>query len=53
MGQSENHVAFAKDDDAVEEAHAEIEMLNYFKRDLGSFGRACTFLSCIFDYRNS
>jgi len=43
----------AGDDDAVKDAHAEIEALNLFKRDMGSFGHAYTFLSQIFDYGNT
>jgi type I restriction enzyme R subunit len=43
----------ASDDGAVEDAHAEMEMLTLFKRDMGSFGHAYTFLSQIFDYGNT
>jgi type I restriction enzyme, R subunit len=43
-----------KNDDATaEEADAEIQALNLFKRDMGSFGHAYTFLSQIFDYGNT
>ncbi len=38
---------------AAEEAHEEMEALQLFKRDLGSFGHAYTFLSQIFDYGNT
>jgi type I restriction enzyme R subunit len=40
-------------DHAAEDAHAEIEVLNLFKRDMESFGHAYTFLSQIFDYGNT
>jgi type I restriction enzyme R subunit len=40
-------------DGAVEDAHAEMETLMLFKRDMGSFGHAYTFLSQIFDYGNT
>lgn len=43
----------AGDDGAVEDAHAEMETLMLFKRDMGSFGHAYTFLSQIFDYGNT
>jgi type I restriction enzyme, R subunit len=43
----------AGDDGVAEEANAEIEALNLFKRDMGSFGHAYTFLSQIFDYGNT
>jgi type I restriction enzyme R subunit len=43
----------AKDESAVEDAHAEMETLMLFKRDMGSFGHAYTFLSQIFDYGNT
>ena len=43
----------AGNDGAVEEARAEMEMLNLFRRDMGSFGHAYTFLSQIFDYGNT
>ena len=41
------------DESAVEDAHAEMETLMLFKRDMGSFGHAYTFLSQIFDYGNT
>jgi type I restriction enzyme R subunit len=43
----------AANDSAVEDAHAEMETLTLFKRDMGSFGHAYTFLSQIFDYGNT
>jgi type I restriction enzyme R subunit len=43
----------AGDDGAAKEADTEIEMLSLFKRDMGSFGHAYTFLSQIFDYGNT
>ncbi len=41
------------DEASKEDAHAEIEALQLFKGDLGSFGHAYTFLSQIFDYGNT
>ncbi len=41
------------DERAKEDAHAEMEALQLFKRDMGSFGHAYTFLSQIFDYGNT
>jgi type I restriction enzyme, R subunit len=43
----------ADDKKATENAHAEMESLNLFKRDMGSFCHAYTFLSQIFDYGNT
>jgi len=43
----------AADNSAVEDAHAEMETLMLFKRDMVSFGHAYTFLSQIFDYGNT
>jgi type I restriction enzyme R subunit len=43
----------AGNDGAVEDAHAEMETLMLFKRDMGSFGHAYTFLSQIIDYGNT
>jgi type I restriction enzyme R subunit len=43
----------AANDSAAEDAHAEMETLTLFKRDMGSFGHAYTFLSQIFDYGNT
>jgi type I restriction enzyme R subunit len=43
----------ANNEAAVEEAHTEMETLVLFKRDMGSFGHAYTFLSQIFDYGNT
>jgi type I restriction enzyme R subunit len=43
----------ANDEATVEEAHTEMETLVLFKRDMGSFGHAYTFLSQIFDYGNT
>ena len=42
-----------KNSAAKEDAHAETEALQLFKRDLGSFGHVYTFLSQIFDYGNT
>ena len=42
-----------RDDGAAEDAQAEMETLMLFKRDMGSFGHAYTFLSQIFDYGNT
>ena len=38
---------------SAEDANAEMELLRLFKRDMGSFGHAYTFLSQIFDYGNT
>jgi type I restriction enzyme R subunit len=43
----------ANDEAAVEAAHTEMETLILFKRDMGSFLHAYTFLSQIFDYGNT
>jgi type I restriction enzyme R subunit len=43
----------ANDEAATEDAHTEMETLILFKRDMGSFGHAYTFLSQIFDYGNT
>jgi type I restriction enzyme R subunit len=46
--------AVEQNDDAVkEDAHAEMEALQLFKRDMGAFSRVYTFLSQIFDYGNT
>jgi type I restriction enzyme, R subunit len=37
----------------ADDAHTEMETLVLFKRDMGSFGHAYTFLSQIFDYGNT
>jgi type I restriction enzyme, R subunit len=42
-----------EDNEAAGEAHGEMEALQLFKRDMGSFGHAYTFLSQIFDYGNT
>ena len=42
-----------KDEAAVLAAHTEMESPILFKRDMGSFGHAYTFLSQIFDYGNT
>lgn len=39
-----------KDEAVAEKAYADMETLQLFKRDMGSFGHAYTFLSQIFDY---
>ena len=48
-----NAAKLAGDDTATEDAHTEMETLVLFKRDMGSFGHAYTFLSQIFDYGNT
>lgn len=42
-----------KDDKAAEEANSEINALVLFKADMGAYQRMYSFLSQIFDYRNS
>ena len=42
-----------KDEVRAKEANEELEALHLFKRDMGSFGHAYTFLSQIFDYGNT
>ncbi len=43
----------AGNDATAEDAHAEMEVLHLFKRDMISFGHAYTFLAQIFDYGNT